>query len=126
VAVYKVDANVGGNSCFFWFQNIFLSAAPIHPFGATHTALNFPSMSGAFGIWALMLVTALMSFAAELLFMKCKSKLESTGQDDEVKAESMPHLLHIEGTVDEHNLEDFYKMLHIYMNVKVIRGVDNE
>lgn len=95
-----------------------------HPFGATHTALNFPSVSGAFGVWALMLVAAFIGFAAEQLLVKCNP--ESTDHDDTKVVESKPHSLHIEGSVDEHDLDDFYIMLQIYMNVKVIRSVDNE
>ncbi len=87
---------------------------------AVYQALTFKAVSGAFGVWALMLVMSIVGFAAELIYAHACNKRRS--EEDSART-GRTRVLHIEYT-DDGRLDAFFELIEKYTELEMIRLVD--
>jgi hypothetical protein len=83
--------------------------------------LTFEAVSGAFVVWALMLVMGIVGFAAELIYAHASNK--ETKEKNGTRT-GRTRMLHIEYT-DDCRLDDLFELIEKYKELEMIRIVNS-
>jgi hypothetical protein len=93
---------------------------------AVFEPLNFEAVSGAFGVWAMMLAMSVGGFAAELIYANVSQKtIKSNGKTRTKKGQGTKRLILIEYTENtDARLDAFFEMMDELKGLEVIRILD--